>query len=386
MSRIDPGRLRVLPKYRTQPGGISVRSISRYAFVAGPDVDLQLHQLAARHPSDPHRQLNLLLLPWPMSVSADDFRPVPESVHNRKVEPFGYFQFDPSERLDLSLADDVFSAAKSHVDYIDIAVLPESALSEDDLPALQEVAAHHGIEMLVAGVRSGRKGGRDFTSNWVQFAAHSEAKWSHFRQEKHHRWSLDRRQIEQYQLQRTLSPEIRWWEAMEIAPRAIQLMEHPDGHTVSSLVCEDLAHMDDAVELLRSIGPTLILGLLLDGPQLASRWTSRYAGILADDPGSAVLTLSSYGMVRRSWHPGQSASSTIALWKDHNRGAQEITLAPGAHAVLLTTDCKPTLRRAADGRPPESDAAELTFVGSTQIVVPPRRRGHPSESPSARPT
>ncbi|HWT83744.1 MAG TPA: hypothetical protein VN648_33710, partial [Candidatus Methylomirabilis sp.] len=239
-------------------------------------------------------------------------------------------------------------------------------------------------EMVVAGVRSSHSGG-DFTPNWVQFAAHTEAKWSHYRQEKHHRWSLDRRQIEQYQLEKALSPEIRWWEAMEIAPRAIQLLEHPDGHTVSSLVCEDLAHMDDAVELLRSIGPTLILGLLLDGPQLASRWTSRYAGILADDPGSAVLTLSSYGMVRRSWHSGQTASSTIALWKDHNRGAQEITLATGAHGVLLTTDLKPTLRRAADGRQPEPDAAELTYVGTTQIVVPPGRRRRRHTGPDSSP-
>jgi hypothetical protein len=337
--------------------------------VAGPDVDFELHQLAGRHHRDSHRQINLLLLPWPMAVSPRDFRAVPGSVYNREVEPFGYFRFDPSERLDLSLANDVFAAAKDHTDHIDMAVLPESALSEDDLPALEKVAAHHGVDMLVAGVRSSHNRGT-FASNWVQFAVHSDFKWSHYRQEKHHRWSLDRRQIEQYHLQSALKPEIRWWEAMEIAPRAIHVIEHPDGHTVSSLVCEDLAHMDDAVGLLRSIGPTLILGLLLDGPQLASRWTSRYAGILADDPGSAVLTLSSYGMVRRSCSAGQTASSTIALWKDHDRGAQEITLAPGAQAVLLTADCQPTLRRAADGRPPVADAAELTYAGSTQIVVP----------------
>jgi hypothetical protein len=43
-------------------------------------------------------------------------------------------------------------------------------------------------------------------------------------------------------------------------------------------------------ELLRDVGPTLVVTILLDGPQLGSRWTARCASVLADDPGSAVLT------------------------------------------------------------------------------------------------
>ena len=62
--------------------------------------------------------------------------------------------------------------------------------------------------------------------------------------------------------------------------------------TQASLVCEDLAQNDDVAQLIRSVGPTVVICVLLDGPQLTSRWAARYASVLADDPGSAVLTLS----------------------------------------------------------------------------------------------
>jgi hypothetical protein len=57
----------------------------------------------------------------------------------------------------------------------------------------------------------------------------------------------------------------------------------------------------------------MVVALLLDGPQLASRWTARYASMLLDDPGSAVLTLTSYGMVANAWHEDLPPSSVVAL-------------------------------------------------------------------------
>jgi hypothetical protein len=53
--------------------------------------------------------------------------------------------------------------------------------------------------------------------------------------------------------------------------------------------CEDLASLDEWAELVRSAGPSLVVALLLDGPQLAARWPCRYSSVLVDDPGSAVL-------------------------------------------------------------------------------------------------
>ena len=109
-------------------------------------------------------------------------------------------------------------------------------------------------------------------------------RWWHYRQNKHHRWFLDAGQIEAYNIAGALHPSVRWWEAMEIPERSVHFLELGGGITVAAVVCEDLARLDGVAELLRSVGPTLVMTLLLDGPQLASRWTSRYAGVLADEP------------------------------------------------------------------------------------------------------
>lgn len=120
--------------------------------------------------------------------------------------------------------------------------------------------------------------------------------------------------------------------------------------TMVSLVCEDLAQNDDVAALMRSVGPTIVLTALLDGPQLSSRWAARDASVLADDPGSAVLTLTSMGMARRSRPHGRDASPIIALRKDPRRGIREIPLEAGAHGVVLSvgmsraTPCDPAQR------------------------------------------
>ena len=230
-----------------------------------------------------------------------DFHPLPESIQARRVEPFGFFRFQPSEPFDVSLVDRLLASATAHADRVDCVVLPESSVPHTDLGALEAVLSRHGVTLLIAGLRDEPGPGNRFGSNWVHFGAALDGQWSHYRQDKHHRWSLDRSQIEQYHLAEVLDPRVRWWEALELNRRSLQVLERDDGHVIASLVCEDLAHIDDVVDLMRAVGPTLVVALLLDGPQLASRWTARYASVLSDDPGSAVLTLTSYGMVANAW-------------------------------------------------------------------------------------
>ena len=244
-----------------------------------------------------------------------------ESIQERDVEPFGYFQFQPSEPLDVSLVDRLLTSASEHVDRVDIVILPESAVPRRDLSRLEAVLSRNGVTMLIAGVRDGPVESNSFASNWIHFGAERGGQWWHYRQEKHHRWSLDRSQIEQYHLAAVLDPRVRWWEAIEINRRSLHIIERDHGHTIAALVCEDLAHIDEVFDLLRTVGPTLVVALLLDGPQLGFRWTARYASVLADDPGSAVLTLTSYGMVANAWRDGQPPSSVVALWKDNARGS-----------------------------------------------------------------
>ena len=366
MARIVPDRLRVLPKYRTSGVGITSRSISRYTCVVGPSVEFEVRGVAGRCAACEQGQLNLLLLPWPLRIEDDDFRPLAGSVRERPVEPYGFFEYRPSDDFDLGLVDRVLRAARQEAGHIDVVVLPESSLLEEDLDELEETLALHDVDMLIAGVRSGSddpSGG----SNWVHIGSRFASHWARVRQDKHHRWSMDSSQIAQYHLEHVLDPRLRWWEAMPVQPRSLQLVERGDGQAIASLVCEDLARIDEVTNLLRAVGPNLVVSLLLDGPQLATRWTARYAAALVDDPGSAVLTLSSFGMVHRTWSGSHEPSSIVALWKDAVGRSVEIPLDQGAQGIVLTTDWRPAIRRAADGRSPANNALDLTLSRVTQV-------------------
>jgi len=190
--------------------------------------------------------------------------------------------------------------------------------------------------------------------------------WFHIRQHKHHRWSLDESQIYQYHLGGVLHPSVRWWEAIEVPRRAIEFVEVAELMLVT-LVCEDLAEHDDIAQLVRSVGPTAVIAILLDGPQLTSRWAARYASVLADDPGSAVLTLTSFGMVQRSRPHRRDVAPIIALWRDPAGGFREIPLETDAQGVVVTVCMGRTTRRSADGRWPVDNGTRVFDVAVHQV-------------------
>jgi len=369
LSRTPVEALRVLPKVRTAPNGTSSRTLSRYVGVHRPGVETHWNKVAARRPTtEPQpEQTTFLLLPWPLRVRQSDFRPVAGSVRNLTKEPFGYFEFAPSEGLDLDLVDRTLSAALDEVEHVHTVILPESAVEESDIDDLERVLGRHEVDGLIAGVRGRPEQPGQPPHNWVHLGRSTGQGWQHMRQDKHHRWSLDEAQIEQYHLGGALHPHIRWWEAMDVPRRSIQFLERSDGAVLASIICEDLAQIDEVAEVIRSVGPTIVVTPLLDGPQLSSRWAARYASVLADDPGSAVLTLTSYGMARRSRPNPRDPSSIIALWKDPVRGTREIPLEAGAHGVLLTASVDLTVRRSGDGRRPVDNCTEFFDVSIFQV-------------------
>jgi hypothetical protein len=160
---------------------------------------------------------------------------------------------------------------------------------------------------------------------------------------------------------------------MEVPRLAVQFVEMGDRITLVFLVCEDLAQIDNVAEVVRSVGPTVIYTPLLDGPQLSSRWAARYASVFADDPGTAVATLTSYGMVQRCRPHGRDASPVVGLWKDPVRGLREISLEPGAQAVLLTACSNRAIRRSADGRHPVENMTEYFAVNVFQVRAGPAK-------------
>ena len=391
MARVDPRLLRVLPKVRTPPTGRP--AFSRYACVQRPGIEAGWHKIPARHRGTDLRSehATLLLLPWPLEVKASDFRPVEGSVQRPSKDPFGFFEFAPGEGLDFDLLDRVLVADRQEAGSVDVVCLPESAVQEGEIDELEALLCNHGVIALVAGVRQQRAELGRAPNNWLHMGFNprlqkggsvpmeSGPPWFHIRQRKHHRWSLDEAQIYQYHLGGVLHPHVRWWESMEVPRRSIQFVEVAE-LTLAALVCEDLAQNDEVAELIRSVGPTIVMTVLLDGPQLNSRWAARYASVLADDPGSGVMTLTAYGMVQRSRPHGHEASTLIALWKDTSTGIREIPLEAGAHAVLLTVCTDRATRRSADGRIPVDNGTRCFDVAVHQV------RAAPTGSPSPRST
>jgi hypothetical protein len=282
-------------------------------------------------------------------------------------DPFGFFEFAPAERLDLDLVDRMLIAARDEAETVDVVVLPESAAEHGEIDDLEALLGRHGVTGLITGVREHPEQPGAFPRNWVHIGMLVGGQWAHICQAKHHRWSLDDGQIYQYHLSGALHPHIRWWEAAEVPRRSVQFVEFGDGVTLASLVCEDLAQSDDVAGVIRSVGPMIVVTPLLDGPQLGSRWAARYAGVLADDPGSAVLTLTSFGMAQRSLPPGFSRSPVVALWKGPGQATREIPLEPGAQGILLSANTARTAKRSFDGRRPLADGNEFFSVSARQI-------------------
>ena len=379
LARVNPSFVRVLPKVSTPPTGRA--AFSRYACLQGPGIKASWHKVPARHRGTDLRSeyASMLLLPWPLEIRESDFRPLDAPVQRPSMDPFGFFEFAPTDRLDLDLLDRVLVSARKEANSVDVVILPESAVDADDLDDLEELLHRHGVVYLQAGVRQRSRQAGEFGSNWVHMgvnpglekggelpSAEGRSPWFHIRQNKHHRWSLDENQIYQYHLGGVLHPHVRWWEAIEVPRLAVEFVEVAELALVS-LVCEDLAQNDEVAQIVRRVGPTVVMAVLLDGPQLTSRWAARYASVLADDPGSAVLTLTSFGMVQRSRPHGHDALPVIALWKDPTRGVREIPLEPGAHAVLLTVCIDRARRRCADGRWPVDNGSCCFDVAVHQL-------------------
>jgi hypothetical protein len=378
IARIDPTMVRVLPKVRTAPTGRA--PFSRYACLVGPGIGLRWHKVPARHRgadlSAEHARI--LLLPWPLRVRTSDFRPVAGPIRRQSKEPYGFFEFAPQEPLDLDLLDRVLVAARDEAGSVDVVYLPESAVDEAEIEPLEALLHRHGVIFLQTGVREHSPDASRFAGNAIHMgvnpilekgaspAGEVGAPWFHYRQAKHHRWSLDEAQIQQYHLGGVLHPHVRWWEAMDVPRRSIEVVEVAE-LALACLVCEDLAQNDDAANLIRSVGPTIVFPALLDGPQLTSRWASRYASVLADDPGCAVLTLTSYGMVERSRPRGRTSSPVVALWKDSVTGVREIPLEDGAQGILLTVCMDRATRRSADGRWPVRNGTQCFDAAVHQV-------------------
>ena len=146
LARLPAHLIRVLPKVGTPLAGSSVRALSHYATVQVPGVEVRWHRAPLPCPgAQSHgKRVNYLLLPWPLRVRGSDFRPVPGPLRKLADDPFGFFEFAPSEPLDLDLVDRMLVAARDQAETVDIVILPESAVEHDELDDLEALLGRTG--------------------------------------------------------------------------------------------------------------------------------------------------------------------------------------------------------------------------------------------------
>jgi hypothetical protein len=353
LSRLSPARVRITPKSQVTGSGMTIRSLSRHLALCYESVDVnwtRIEPAASSNEAQPRRRnYNIVFVPWPFTIEARSFHPVTSPLGNMDSDAFGFFEYAPDSRLNLTLVESILQDAHRRVRRVDVVILPETALDASEVGPLEQVLARFGITGLVSGVREGATTSA-FGRNYVHVGSRTTHGWVRNRQDKHHRWRLDASQIRQYHLTKVLDPRRVWWEAIDLPRRTLQVIDLGEGLTVAPLVCEDLARLDEVADLVRRIGPSVAIAVLLDGPQLATRWPSRYASVLADEPGSAVLTVTSLGMATRSRPSGWPSSRAVALWKDGTGGLREISLKPGARGVLLRASVGTKTAWTADGR------------------------------------
>jgi hypothetical protein len=137
-----------------------------------------------------------------------------------------------------------------------------------------------------------------------------------------------------------------------------------------TLICEDLARNDPCQELVRGIGPNFVVALLMDGPQRKDRWPARYATVLAEDPGSSVLSVTSFGLIRRTNQTGRyPPANQIGLFRDDTGAATEINLPVGAQGVCLTLQPSAITERTLDGRQDKGDAQSWRLTAVQPVAV-----------------
>jgi len=375
----------VVPKARTAAVGCTMRSLSHHLALLPPRGVAKaswIPFLSDRLPSD-SRQMNLLLVPFPFSIPADAFRA--KSHFTGRGVRWGFFEIEQTWLQNVTAATllDFVKAlaeeAEKECGHIHGVVFPEMALNQAIFTELSRALPGilPQIEIFVAG-QSGVTGPGKRPGNFVSIAVYhgresDDARIFITRREKHHRWKIDRGQVLDYGLEGILSPSMSWWEDIDLLTRRIDFAVVREGSVFTALICEDLARIDPCQELLRAVGPSVVFALLMDAPQLRFRWPGRYATVLAEDPGTAMLTFTSRALMTRQHRLGKHKSTgdpdrVVALWRDDGGDPQEIACPTWAHGVRLTLSGKSVVDATLDGRD-DWDAVSWRYAGHSALKV-----------------
>lgn len=366
----------VQPKSRAAQVGCAMRALSHHVALVPPIHEIETRWMVG-DVEPAAGPFNLLCVPFPYRLRGDAIVAGPLVQGESGAGHFRVHQTwlpeNPATRVEsvASMLRALVTAAEREVGTVHGIVLPELALDSTTVRGVAKaLASLPRLELFIAGAaatypKSGAPRNLVFASLLENGAVRT-----HWWQSKHHRWRLDEGQIRRYHLGHALDPARRWWEDIDVDDRQLSFYVFRPDASIAVLVCEDLARIDPVQPVLRAMGPSLVIAVLMDGPQLDRRWPGRYAGALADDPGCSVLTLTSLGMMERSVLPGEPEPRQIALWKDASGEARELSLPRGAHALVLSLDAGREERWSLDGRSDRARTVRLS-LGAVRAIAHP---------------
>ncbi|TWI69119.1 hypothetical protein IP91_00185 [Pseudoduganella lurida] len=375
---VPPDRAVVLPKSITSSVGCTIRSLSHYLALLPPSTVLEPQWFLSSKGKTQDDQdastsntLRLLLVPFPFEVHANSFKlSFPRTALGSNHVP-AYFELE-QRWLDTKdgpltgqrLADELIiplikTAAEATGQVPNGIILPECALTSELAGGLVNALVGSGIEFLITGVLDTKDG--KHLNRALTFAIQRDGVVAMAEQNKHHRWRLDRGQTERYSLHFDDSLNNKWWEDIDVSQRKLPFFGLRKDMSLATLICEDLARTDPAMTAIRAVGPNLVVALLMDGPQLAVRWPGRYATVLAEDPGSAVLSFTCAAMVDRSNLLEARPTRAVGLWRDGTNKMQEILLPEDALGMVLTLQSKAKHQNTLDNRSDNSLSRQLTL-------------------------
>jgi hypothetical protein len=386
----------VQPKCRVAQVGCSVRNLSRNLALTGPagNVRCNWRQLPANaiKPKQLRDAMNILLIPSPTEMNAKAFKGKEPCDTN-----WGVFDIEqewlhedlrnisnPADIKDengawieyVARVDSIITKATQDSGRVDAIIFPELSITYPIFSRLfkyliSKEEPNDKLRFMIAGTKGNCENN---TGNHVMTAINekvlvntSKSPVREFSQRKHHRWKVGKDQIATYGIGSALSPHFDWWENHSIETRELNFFQLRRDTIFASLICEDLARNDPCHDIMRSVAPNLVFALLMDGPQLANRWPARYASTLAEDPGSTVITLTSYGLVSRSNDQFTDRKShSVGLLRDSRGTTREIILQPGDDAILLTLGSSDVVDKTIDSRP-TNNASEWYYISQKSL-------------------
>lgn len=338
-------------KSNVPQSGLTINNLTQHLTVIKPSVKPKVVTNTIERNIYNKKSYNVLILPWPMEISHEAFLAKEMNNNLEMDEYFGFFEYKPGQDLKPQDFISVLISAIKRVRHIDLIILPECSLTVKAFERFQNILFEcfgEKAPSLLAGVYGDDNA---YIKNSAKLAFIGESKnFDSFEQKKHHRWFLDKNQLRNYNLSSSLEPNRKWWENISVSRRNLLTLHTLNGIKLCPLICEDLARQEPVAQAVRAMGPNLVVCLLLDGPQLSNRWPGKYAAVLADDPGSSVLSLTALGMTLRATGLGHPPSREVALWSEPGQGSETLILDDSAAGIVIELEMKDEKMWTMDGR------------------------------------